>query len=246
VNAEDKVVVALADPATRGELFDELALESIVAAGYDAEALAAEGPYEPVFDQLTLGPPLSTAVSIDGSWSSLSGERTEASLHVTGLGQGGTPAVAALWRGSVVARVVREPATIEQLDVSWTVTPASADGAATVGFSAAQPPVSAPLALPVTAVVLARDAGFSLTALLAETRFVRERLTAAGIERATDSTLPRRAAVVAVWVLPVTVFDDADWPGATAGMDEAQRRLARRTAAAQWLTAEGIAVAVTD
>lgn len=244
MNHADRAVILLADPATRDPLFDQLALESIVAAGYDADALAAEGPYEAVFDELTLGPAISSGVTIDGSWSTLCGDRTEATLRVAGLGPATGPAVAALWRGSVVARVVRDPAVVEDLDIDWTTTGTVSDGAALVTFSDAPAPVTAPLALPVTVVVLARETGFSLTALLAETRFVRERLAASGVERPATA-LPRRAAIVALWVLPVEVFDDPDWPGATQGMDPDQSRAARRAAAAAWLRDEGIAVAVS-
>lgn len=302
MNVVDKVLLTLADPTARTALLDEPALEAVVAASYDIDARA---PYTPLFEEFTLGPAVTAPATLDGYLHKpVSGERTEASVRISGL-SGGGPTVAALWRGAVVARTARLDSVIQRVDAAWpalgaidadivadlgalpadpaaleaerrtrlrerlepdqpeAVTDARLDallagrtvaerlrggalGGVQVSFSAALAPATAPITLPVTAVFLARDAGFSLTGLLAETRFVRERLIAAGTGRATSVTLPCRTPVVAIWVLPAVVFDDDDWPGATSGMTAAQRRVARRAAAAVWLRGEAIALAISS
>jgi hypothetical protein len=121
---------------------------------------------------------------------------------------------------------------------------AAAGGVTQVTYS---PPNDAPavsMGLPVTAALLIRDAGFSLAALLAESALVREQLIPQGLERPADPALPRRQSLLVVWVLPLAVFDDGDWPGGAAGSPDA-RRAPRRQAAGRWLAREGIALAAT-
>jgi hypothetical protein len=50
--------------------------------------------------------------------------------------------------------------------------------------------------------------------------------------------------VLVTWVVPPDLFDDDDWPGATASMTNAQKRDARRLSAGRWLAREGIGLAV--
>jgi hypothetical protein len=99
----------------------------------------------------------------------------------------------------------------------------------------------------VAAALLVRDAaGFSLAGLLADSRAVAERLAPLGLERPADPTLRLRRPVAVVWVLPSSVFDDADWPGGgAAGLTPIQRRTLRRAAAGTWLAAAGIGLVVT-
>jgi hypothetical protein len=89
--------------------------------------------------------------------------------------------------------------------------------------------------MPLSAAILVRDAPLSVADLLAESKTIREHLLEAGVERARDQSVGRRAPLVIVWVVPSGVFDDPDWPGADAA--------ARRRNAAGWLGTEGIAVA---
>jgi hypothetical protein len=97
-----------------------------------------------------------------------------------------------------------------------------------------------PMALPVTAALLTRDAGFAIAELLAESKEIRAQLLALGLGPPRDPSLPRRNDVVPVWLVPAALFDDADWPGAAAGLNAGQARTARRQAAGQWLAREGI------
>jgi hypothetical protein len=87
--------------------------------------------------------------------------------------------------------------------------------------------------------VLLRDAPISLADVVVQSKAIIEHLREAGMERARDSEMSARAAVLAVWMVPETVFDDNDWPGGTSGTPPA-KRLLRRRAAANWLGPEGI------
>jgi hypothetical protein len=109
-------------------------------------------------------------------------------------------------------------------------------GALQVAFTDPAATPASPKALPLSAAILIRDVPLSIAELLADSKMIRECLLDAGVERAPDPVLSRRAPLVVVWVVPSTVFDDADWPGADGP--------ARRLAAASWLGAEGIAVAL--
>jgi hypothetical protein len=108
-------------------------------------------------------------------------------------------------------------------------------GALQIAFADPAETPPSPKALPLSAAILIRDAPLSIADLLAESKMIREQLLEAGVERARDQSMSRRAPLVVVWIVPSSIFDDADWPGG----DVAGRR---RTAAA-WLGAEGIAVA---
>jgi hypothetical protein len=301
VNFEDRTVVALGDPATRAAVFDDDALASVIASAYDADALDMQPPFGAVFDEMRLGVAAPQLARASGAWGVVGGsERSEASFTISGLGPP-LPRIDAVWRGAVVADVMRDAARIEDVDTAWPALgtidadieadlgalpqnladledarrvrllerlrspldqPARLDdadldamlatvGVATVGellgsrdvvpgsvsitFSAA-PAVRAPLALPVTAVVLVRDAGFAVADLLADTRQVTERMSSLAVERPVDPALGRRNAVIALWIVPATTFDDTDWPGGNS--------VARRTAAAEWLAEQGVALAV--
>lgn len=106
------------------------------------------------------------------------------------------------------------------------------------------PPI--PTTLPLTAALMARDTGFSVTALLADSKAAREQMLTLGLSPPRDATLPRRNDAVPVWIVPVSVFDDDGWPGGAQGMNQAQRRAARRQAAGQWLAREGIGLVVVS
>jgi hypothetical protein len=103
-----------------------------------------------------------------------------------------------------------------------------------------------PMALPLTAAILIRDIGMSVSRLLVESKLVRDQLASHGLERPHDPGLRPRATPLIVWAVPAETFDDADWPGGTDEMDAAARRLARRDAASQWLGREGIGVVAID
>ena len=104
-------------------------------------------------------------------------------------------------------------------------------------------PVS-PRPLPVSAALLVRDAPISLVDIVSDSRTVIEHLREAGLARAPDPDLGEQTRFVAAWIVPETVFDDADWPGGTSGTPP-QRREDRRRNAAEWLGPEGIAIVTT-
>ncbi len=106
------------------------------------------------------------------------------------------------------------------------------------------PPV--PTTLPIVAALMARDAGFGLTALLADSKVVRDQMIALGMTPPRSEALPRRQDAVPIWIVPAAVFDDDAWPGAAQGMGAADRRAARRKVAGQWLAREGIGLAVVS
>jgi hypothetical protein len=108
-------------------------------------------------------------------------------------------------------------------------------GVVQLDFDEPQPVSEARRPLPIAAALLIRDAPLDIAELVSESKRLRDRLAPAGLERPKDEELRLRYPVVVVWVVPQTVFDDADWPGATPA--------ARRTAAGEWLAREGIGLA---
>jgi hypothetical protein len=109
----------------------------------------------------------------------------------------------------------------------------------------AQP--SSPLFLPISAALFIRPADFLLSQLLTETKQLLSVIRKAGLDPARDAMLPVRHSVIAIWIVPSSSFDDADWTGATDSMTPEQRRTARRLTAGEWLAAEGIGlVAIAD
>jgi hypothetical protein len=312
VNFVDSTFVRLADPASRPGVFDEAALEQVVAAAYDAEALGAQGPFQPVFDEFRLGVSASQLATVDGSWSMVgSVDRTEIQLRLVGLGGDDGGRVDAVWRGAIVARVVpstdritevatafpnpngideeivadlgslpadptaleaerrsrflaRAKAALAQPEAlsdevfdAWlrrlgtgSVSEllahrgAAAAGTVQVTFSPPSAAPPAPLPLPITALLLVRDAELSVARLVADSHALRDRLGAFGVERPRDRTLPVRTPVVVVWIVPAELFDDPDWPDGGDG-DPAQQRANRRAAAGAWLAREGIGLVPT-
>jgi hypothetical protein len=311
VNFVDATLLRLADPAAREAVFDQVALEQLITAAYDVEALQVEGPFTVVFDDLRFGVAVTPLATIEGTWNPLGGvDRTELRLQVTGLATEPTERVDALWRGAVVARatpatgrvsaveparpdpgridaeiiadlgalpadpaaleaerrsrlLVRLRAALAQPDVltdqvfdGWLrglgatsvsdlvtrVRGTAAPAAVQVAFAPADPAPPSPRPLPVAALLLIRDEGFSVAGLLAESNAVRSRLGQLGLDRPAEPGLPQREPVLVVWIVPETVFDDPGWPGANGGTPAAQRA-ARRAAAGAWLAQQGIGLA---
>ncbi|PSB46498.1 hypothetical protein C7B80_12990 [Cyanosarcina cf. burmensis CCALA 770] len=114
-----------------------------------------------------------------------------------------------------------------------------------VTFSPPDPTPPSPKALPITAALLIRDVGFSVSQLLMESKLLREQLEKQGLEQSPNPSLPVRHPLLIVWVVPATIFDDADWPGGDPGMTPEALRDARRVVAGQWLAREGIGLVAT-
>jgi hypothetical protein len=115
-------------------------------------------------------------------------------------------------------------------------------GTIKVAFEEKAAPPPAPRPLPIAAAILVRDGTFSVRELLAESRSVRDQLENAGLGRA-EGGLRRLRDLLVIWVVPATVFDDADWPMDQQGVPPDGRRDARRTTAAKWLADQGIGLA---
>jgi hypothetical protein len=119
-------------------------------------------------------------------------------------------------------------------------------GGAKLTFSPPDPTPPSPVALPVAAAMMIRDAGFSIAQLLMESKMARERLDRMGLERTVNSSFRLRQPLLIVWVAPISIFDDADWPGGAQGMNDDQLRAARRAQAGAWLAREGIGLVATN
>jgi hypothetical protein len=120
VNFVDATLLKLATPADRANLFDQHALAQIAATAYDVDALAIEGPYQPHFDELRLGPNLPPVATVEGAWQpQTSTERTDVRVHVSGLAGPLVQRVDALWRGGIVARAIPLDSVIEEVTVDW-------------------------------------------------------------------------------------------------------------------------------
>lgn len=109
-----------------------------------------------------------------------------------------------------------------------------------ITFSPPAGGVPSPKTLPFAAAVLIRGPAVATAELLSESKLVRARLLEDGLSAPPERGTWQRSSLVVVWMVPAVLFDDADWPGAAAGMNAAQARAARRAAAAQWLAREGI------
>ncbi len=239
----DQRLVQLADPATRGGVFDAVALEQLVGAAYDADAMSVEGPFTATFDEFRLGVAAQPLAALDGTWNLVGAvDHTEAHFRVAGMGDGQLPRVDALWRGSIEARFADAGDPITSV---VTTVPDARTVDAAVTFDQPRPVSATARPLPIAAALLIRDAtGLSIAQLLADSKTVRERLTPYGVERPPDPTLRLREPVLVVWIVPEALFDDADWPGGNGG-GPAQQRALRRAAAGEWLAREGIGLVAT-
>jgi hypothetical protein len=238
---EDQVLVRLATPSTRAEVFDQDALAAIVAAGYDLPQI--EGPYSADFAGLTPAPIQQLQTALAGYWQRVGDPvPTDVQLVATADTATAPPPITALWRGNVVARVNESWSPVTELAVEQAGEPTGGRLDLRIGFAPA-PAQTSPRALPVTVAVLARGAGGSLAGLIAESITAQRRIRDGSGGGPDDPDLPQRTAVVVVWVVPPQFFDDPDWPSPDATTPD-ELRAARRATAAPWLADLGIAVAV--
>jgi hypothetical protein len=236
VNFEDQVLVRLAATDTRTGVFDQDALASVAAAGFDHPELT--GPYTADFTEASPMPD-APRVHMDGQWQR-TGDPIVTDLRMTATGLGAAqPVPTVLLRGTVSASSSTAAAPVNAVAVT------ASDGAhlsLEIGYPAS-PVETMTRVLPVAVVVLARDAGVSLAGLLAASAAVRRRAFEDGWTAAADPSLRSRVPVVVAWAVPPAFFDDPDWPGDATGAPE-ERRRTRRAGAATWLAQLGIAVAV--
>ncbi len=115
----DYTLVRLAAEGSRAALFDQTALEQVLLAAYDAEAMTLGGPYSPVFEQLFIGLSVPRRALVEGAWGpSTYAERHEARFMLDGLGADSVR-VDALWRGAIIARASLATATLNQVVSRW-------------------------------------------------------------------------------------------------------------------------------
>jgi hypothetical protein len=123
MNFVDSTLVGLADETTRSGLFDQTALEQLLTASYDVDAMGPlQGTYTAVFEEFELGYPPPGLTVVEGAWSPIGAvERTEARFKLGGLGNGSLPRVDALWRGSIKARFAEVGEPITDVEAIWPV-----------------------------------------------------------------------------------------------------------------------------
>jgi hypothetical protein len=115
----DKALVRLAAAGTRAGVFDQRALEHLVAAGYDASGLGVTGPYQPVFENFRLGLSVMTSPRVDGTWQG-SGNPEVTELRAAVHGVSGDPIrVDGLWRGAIIARAALADSRINKVEGNW-------------------------------------------------------------------------------------------------------------------------------
>jgi hypothetical protein len=118
VDFVDRIVVQLADPTQRAGLFDDAALESLLAAGYRLDG--ATGPFTPVFDELRLGLPAPPAVNVDGTWQMIGESKpTEVRLTASGFSADDPTVINGLWRGGIVARFAPAGDPVTAVFTAW-------------------------------------------------------------------------------------------------------------------------------
>lgn len=241
----DQMILSLADITARATLFDQGALAAIVGSGYDASSISTTGPYSATFDEVDLGPDLSAAPSIAGSWMGIDGmSRVDAHLSFSNVTDSAAPNVAAVWVGSVGAQAVIGDAKVTGIDQHWNGTSSSSyQDTAVLTYTPAAVVGPAAVRFPIMAAVFIVDVNLSLRDLLRQSAQARSRLALAR-PQAPPKGLPVTAGPTVVWIVNGLVFDDAAWPGAGAGMTSDQARAARRDRAQTWLATQHIAVAI--
>ncbi|MEQ1506799.1 MAG: hypothetical protein ABMB14_31520, partial [Myxococcota bacterium] len=98
---------------------------------------------------------------------------------------------------------------------------------------------------PVAAALLVRGPEVSVAALLQDTRRVAAHLDRIGFVAPPIAGFRNRRSVLVVWVVPDTLFDDPDWPGAQGSPSPDQARAQRRAFAGSWLAREGVGLLVS-
>ena len=120
MNYADRTLVALADPTTRSDVFDQTALEQIAGAGYDVDSMGIGGPFTAVFDDFRLAVAAEAEGLVDGTLSPVNGgDQTQVRVHLTGLPEQTPVRVDALWRGAVVARFRQRGEPITDVIANW-------------------------------------------------------------------------------------------------------------------------------
>jgi hypothetical protein len=173
VNYIDYTLVRLADAALRGALFDQVGLEQIARAAYDAETMLLGPPFSAVFDDVSVGLSLAMRTRAEAAWGpTTGGDRREGRVTLLGIGGAGAVRVDALWLGGVVANAVSPLTRIAQVITHYPDT--SAIDAAIIAAQGSLPTAPAALEAARRAQLLARlRAGFQQPTALTDAVFDR-------------------------------------------------------------------------
>jgi len=115
----DYTLVRLADESLRASLFDQIGLEQIASAAYEADAMVLGPPYSAVFDSVFIGLSVPRRAVAEAAWGPSTGaDRREGRATLFGFGAD-TVRVEELWRGAVVANAVSPMARIQRVVSSW-------------------------------------------------------------------------------------------------------------------------------
>ena len=112
----DRVLVEVADPASRDAVFDQIALEQLLSAAYDTSSVPVEGPYNAVFDNFEVGfvsfLQSHAKARIHGGAAS-----SDMQLQFSDWQPDAAPTADALWKGSIIARSTPDSSVIEDVSV---------------------------------------------------------------------------------------------------------------------------------
>ncbi len=140
MNFVDYTLTRLADDDTREALFDQDALEQLLAAAYDADEVSFDAPFVPLFERLSLGISLNRRSSIEGRWGELTDPQRNL-LQVQWDGDSNAPLrVDALWQGAIAVQVGGSQSRVERVASGWPdVSTIDADIIASLGALPADP-----------------------------------------------------------------------------------------------------------
>jgi len=88
--------------------------------------------------------------------------------------------------------------------------------------------------LPFAGAILLRNAGFSVSQMLADSSQVIQQLTRESFLALAENWVLKRRSFTVIWIVPAATFDDKGWPGANPN-----ERISRASA---WLAEQGIAL----
>lgn len=246
MDAAERVLLRLADPAERQTVLGADALLQLAATCYDVDPAAVAGPTTAVYDRFDVVVPLvaETAATARVMRAGDAVPWDVSAAWDNGLPPG--PGADAVMVGSLVVRTPAVGGVIEQVDVTETEAqaPYNAGLGVLLQMNAAPngntPP---PLVLPVVVAFLV-DGGGSPRELLRATAAARRVVRTYPAPSPPDEAPSRRADRAVCWLVPATAFDDDGWPGGT-GTTAAALRASRLAAARAWLNTQGIAVITT-
>jgi hypothetical protein len=246
MDAAERVLLRLADPAERQGVLDAGSLLQLAATCYDLDPAAVAGPTTAVYDRFDVAVPLvgqtAATARVMRAGDAMPWDVTAA--WDNGLPPG--PGADAVMTGSLVVRTPAQGGVIERVDVTETEAQAPYDAGLGVLLQMSAPSNGnspAPLVLPVVVAFLV-DGGGSPRDLLRATAVARRVARTYPAPAPPDEAPPRRADRAVCWLVPATAFDDDGWPGGTGTTAEALRA-SRLAAARAWLGTQGIAVLTT-